>query len=229
MRLLALEAGGDVLGAALFDQGRALASAFERAPRRQTEGLAPLVKGLLDSAGLAPAGLEALACGLGPGSFTGLRSSLAFGAGLALARPGLRLLGVPTLEAWAEAFAGEAGRALVLLDARRGQVYRGLLERRGALWAELEAPAMLGLEEARRVGPGGAALLTDLPAGADSPLDAGWRRPGLEGPALALAVGRLALARERAGLAGPAWEPLYMRRSEAEILWERLHGAPGGA
>lgn len=203
MKLLALEAGGPVLGAALFEAGAPVASACERALQRQTERLAPLVKGLLAKQGWSVADLDAVACGLGPGSFTGLRSSLAFGRGLHLGRPGLRLLGVPTLEAWAEAFA-PADRAWVLLDGRRGQVYRGSYARHGALWAE-QAPSAL-LDRADAPAPAGVPALGDLDAPAPVSAD------------LALAVGRLALAGRDAG-----WEPLYLRRSEAEILWDRLH------
>lgn len=213
-RLLALEAGGPVLGAALFEDGKPLAWAFERAPQRQTERLAPLVMGLVAGRGWKAKDLEAVACGVGPGSFTGLRSSLAFGRGLGVGCPGLRLVGVATLEAWAEAFApAGAERACVLLDGRRGQVYRGAYRREGGAWAALTEPALRPLDEARREpwavsGP----VLSDLEAerrGADCALDS---------PALALAVGRLALAGRDAG-----WEPRYLRRSEAEILWDRLH------
>lgn len=205
MKLLALEAGGVVLGAALYEGGQPVASTFERAPQRQTERLAPLVQGLLAQAGWRAQDLDAVACGIGPGSFTGLRSSLAFGRGLQLGKPGLRLIGVSTLEAWAEAFSPVgAERAWVLLDGRRGQVYRGAYARQGGLWAERQLSALLDLGAAQA--PEGETSLGDLQSGPPDSAD------------LALAVGRLALAGRDAG-----WEPLYLRRSEAEILWDRLH------
>lgn len=209
MRLLAVEAGSGLLGAALFEGGACVAAAYEHAPQRQTERLAPLLKGLLASRSWPARSLEALAAGVGPGSFTGLRSSLAFGSGLALAVPGLRLLGVPTLHAWAEAFApADASEACVLLDGRRGQAYRARLGRDGAAWRDLEPPALMDLPAAR-AGAQGVTLgdLADLVPGLQS-----------SGDGLARAVGRLALAGDTA-----PWEPLYLRRSEAEILWERLH------
>jgi tRNA threonylcarbamoyladenosine biosynthesis protein TsaB len=208
MRLLAIEAGGPVLGAALFNGTDCLSRTFVRAPQRQTESLAPLVLGLLQAQAWEPASLQAVACGVGPGSFTGLRSSLAFGQGLALAISGLQLWGVPTLHSWAEAFApAEAPQVCVLLDGRRGQAYRGQLARLGAAWADQMPAALLDLGPAREAAQG--LLLSDLPELGPQALDSA---------ALACAVGRLALAGDRA-----PWEPLYLRRSEAEILWEKLH------
>jgi tRNA threonylcarbamoyladenosine biosynthesis protein TsaB len=192
-----------------------MAQAHVSAPQRQTEQLAPLVRGLLQRQGWRAADLDTVACGVGPGSFTGLRSSLAFGRGLALGRPGLRLMGVPTLEAWAEAFSREdAVTAWVLLDGRRGQVYRGAYAREGKLWRERLTPALLDLDAARPqpVEP----VLSDLLGVASRPCPT-------DGPSLALAVGRLALAALEAGIEAAAWEPRYLRRSEAEILWDRLH------
>lgn len=224
MRLLALEAGAAVLGAALFDGPKPLAQACVHAPQRQTESLAPLVRQLLAEAAWAPESLDAVACGVGPGSFTGLRSSLAFGQGLALARPGLRLLGVATLEAWAEAFTPIGSEhAAVLLDGRRGQAYAGAYRRDGGGWQALWEPALLDLDEARRRSSGMACVLSDIPA------ERRGAEPDLGSPALALAVGRLALAALREGRTDAGWGPRYLRRSEAEILWERLHPKAEGA
>jgi tRNA threonylcarbamoyladenosine biosynthesis protein TsaB len=225
MKLLALEAGGPVLSAALFENSRAVGQAWLRAPQRPTEQLAPLVDTLLRRHHWRPAQVRAVACGNGPGSFTGLRSSMAFGAGWALASEGLLLVPVPTLRAWAEAFCPPQERqALVLLDGRRSQVYRGLLHREAGGWADVVKPALMDLAaalgEPRAVQE--AALISDL----------GYLSPeaeplNLDSAALALAVGRLACRTLQAGGTPAPWEPEYLRRSEAELLWERLHPAPG--
>jgi tRNA threonylcarbamoyladenosine biosynthesis protein TsaB len=225
MKLLALEAGGPVLSAALFEDGEARGQAWLRAPQKPAEHLAPMVEGLLRGQGWKASALDALACGQGPGSFTGLRCSMAFGAGWAAAKEGLRLVAVPTLRAWAEAFCpADLDLALVLLDARRAQVYRALLRREGKGWTDALKPCLMDLNLALEEGKQGppSALLGDL---ASLP-HAGPPAAALESAALALAVGRLACASLERGGPLPPWEPEYLRRSEAELLWERLHPAP---
>jgi tRNA threonylcarbamoyladenosine biosynthesis protein TsaB len=91
-------------------------------PQQGAEVLASAVADLLSRAGLAPRDLDRIAVVSGPGSFTGLRSSLAFARGLARAT-GAILVPVPTFEAASEAIPAPRD-ADFLLDALRGEVYR---------------------------------------------------------------------------------------------------------
>ena len=70
--------------------------------------------------------IDAVAVAAGPGSFTGLRigSATAKGLGLALEKP---LIPVPTLEGLAYNLCGVGGLVCPIMDARRGQVYTGIL------------------------------------------------------------------------------------------------------
>jgi tRNA threonylcarbamoyladenosine biosynthesis protein TsaB len=82
--------------------------------------------------------VEAIAVGLGPGSFTGLRVGIASARGLAASR-GLPLRGVCTLDAVARglgAAAGDGGRRrLAVIDARRGEAFAALYAPSGErLW-----------------------------------------------------------------------------------------------
>jgi tRNA threonylcarbamoyladenosine biosynthesis protein TsaB len=88
----------------------------ERVSRAQT--LLEDVDALLRQTGAHPRDLDALAVGIGPGSFTGLRIGLAVARGLAFSL-GLPGAGVSTLSALA---AGAPG-ALPVVDARRREVF----------------------------------------------------------------------------------------------------------
>jgi tRNA threonylcarbamoyladenosine biosynthesis protein TsaB len=110
---LAFDTATGVATSALVDDGELLG---ERASRAQT--LLEDVDALLRQGGAHPRDLDALAIGVGPGSFTGVRIGLATARGLALALD-LRGAGVSTLDALA---AGAPG-ALPVIDARRREVF----------------------------------------------------------------------------------------------------------
>jgi tRNA threonylcarbamoyladenosine biosynthesis protein TsaB len=110
---LAFDTATEKATSALVDDGEVLG---ERVSRAAT--LLEAVDALLRQAGASPRELDALAVGVGPGSFTGTRIGLAAARGLALALdlPGA---GVSTLDALA---AGAPG-ALPVIDARRREVF----------------------------------------------------------------------------------------------------------
>jgi tRNA threonylcarbamoyladenosine biosynthesis protein TsaB len=111
--MLAFDTATDVATSALVDDGEVLA---ERASRART--LLEDVDALLRQGGAHSRDLDALAVGIGPGSFTGVRIGLATARGLALALD-LRGAGVSTLAALA---AGAPG-AVPVVDARRSEVF----------------------------------------------------------------------------------------------------------
>jgi tRNA threonylcarbamoyladenosine biosynthesis protein TsaB len=172
-------------------------------------------------------GVEALAVGVGPGSFTGLRVGIASARGIA-ASVGVELRGVCTLDALARAL-GEAGDAgglsrLALIDARRGEVFAALYAPSGErIWDPwVGTPGELGER------------LSALP---EAPLASGSGalrfRDELAGRGVRIADGdedlhRVA-ARHVCGLAAaggadrepPA--PIYLRPPDAERWHERDH------
>jgi tRNA threonylcarbamoyladenosine biosynthesis protein TsaB len=110
---LAFDTATGVATSALVDDGELLG---ERASRAQT--LLEDVDALLRQGGAHPRDLDALAVGVGPGSFTGVRIGLATARGLALALD-LRGAGVSTLDALAVGAPG----AVPVIDARRREVF----------------------------------------------------------------------------------------------------------
>src|SRR6187397_1430007 len=112
MLVLAFDTATDVATSAVLDNGRVVGERIG-VPRE----LLGDVHAILSAAEKAPADLDALVVGTGPGSFTSTRIGLAIarGLGLALGIPGA---GVSTLAALASSEAG----AFPIVDARRQEV-----------------------------------------------------------------------------------------------------------
>jgi tRNA threonylcarbamoyladenosine biosynthesis protein TsaB len=154
--------------------------------------------------------------GIGPGSYTGARAAIALARGIAFPSR-LPIAGVPSVAAAARAAlrAGPAlSRVVVLIDARRGEVYRADYARDpsddAAIAREELPPRLVRADEAE---PPPAPALSVI------------REPVPEAYDVA-ALGRKRLA---AGGDDPAAVmPLYLKRSHAEIVFdERVGRTPG--
>jgi tRNA threonylcarbamoyladenosine biosynthesis protein TsaB len=190
MLILAFDTATDVATSALVSDGEVLGERMSRAVTLLED-----LDALLRQAGTHTREVEALAVGIGPGSFTGVRIGLSTARGLALAL-GVPVAGVSTLDALA---AGAPG-ALPVIDARRREVF--VPER--AL-----APAELAVEPGRVCVGSGAVRYRDVleGIGAEVPPDDDERH--------------LPRARFHAQLARdfrPAEEiePLYLRLPDAD-------------
>ena len=73
MHLLALDTAGPRVSVAIGHNGRLLAEVSIDGARRHAEQVAPAIEFLCESVGIEPAGFGAVAVGIGPGLFTGLR------------------------------------------------------------------------------------------------------------------------------------------------------------
>ena len=82
---------------------------------------------ILKNQNLAVSELSLIAAGRGPGSFTGLRTGLAFAKGLAFG--GVPAAGVPSLAALASAFGLPPGLYAPVLDARHKELFTQLYRR----------------------------------------------------------------------------------------------------
>ena len=137
MSLLALETSTAWPSTAVVDAaGAVLGSSGATEGPRQTRRLLEGVHEALTKAGVELTDLDTVVCGLGPGTFTGLRIGVATARALAQAA-GLEVGGVPTLEALARGLAaGEPGASadtfVPLVDGRRGEVFAAVYERQAA-------------------------------------------------------------------------------------------------
>ena len=98
----------------------------------------PAVADAMDRAGVDWSDLDAIAVGIGPGTFTGLRIGIATARALATAAE-LPLRRVSSLAALAAGIDGLV--RLPLIDARRGEVFAALYEEDREFWPPLVVPA----------------------------------------------------------------------------------------
>jgi tRNA threonylcarbamoyladenosine biosynthesis protein TsaB len=117
--ILAFDTSAAHCAAALFSGDAVVAAATEEMAKGQAERLFPLLEALLAQAGADWRDLTALAVGVGPGNFTGVRIAVAAARGLALARS-IPAHGVTTFEALAH---GLPRPVVASVDARQGRVY----------------------------------------------------------------------------------------------------------
>jgi tRNA threonylcarbamoyladenosine biosynthesis protein TsaB len=140
----------------LRDDGRAFEVATDPGARAHARELMPAVAGALESSELDWPDLQAIAIGVGPGAFTGLRIGIATARALARAT-GLELRPVSSLAALARGIG--PGLVLPLIDARRGELFAALYEDGEERWRPFAAPPEAIAERVRDAG------ITPLAAG----------------------------------------------------------------
>jgi tRNA threonylcarbamoyladenosine biosynthesis protein TsaB len=230
--ILALETGGELASLALLDGMAVVAEVAFRHRMQLSRDLLPEIEALLERAHGEWEDVEAVAVGLGPGSFTGLRIGVVTAKALAWAS-GRPVLGISSLSALVAPY-GVSPETLLcaVLEARPGEFFTALYQwHEGKLLVRAEPTVSMASELAARLSdyPGpvllaghGARFARSLSLGDGS---YGEERAGVIPalPALAYAeideepqarwVGRLAGERLRAGERDhpAALTPLYVR------------------
>jgi tRNA threonylcarbamoyl adenosine modification protein YeaZ len=235
--LLALEAATPTASLAVLTAGGELVAEVTFAARRTlAQRLLPVLDGLLHAVDLDPRAIDALAVGLGPGSFTSLRVVMATAKGIA-AGTEMAVLGVGSLEVLA-AGVPLAARVPVcaVIAAPKRHVYAALYARLGDdRFNCLFGPELLPVEElARRLG---VVAQETVIAGALAPADrdvlagagVSFVPPVHHAPRAAV-LGQLALARLAAGERHEArtLTPLYLHASEPETKLGRAFAKSAG-
>jgi tRNA threonylcarbamoyladenosine biosynthesis protein TsaB len=199
--LLAFDTATPAVTVALHDGERVVASFTEVGGMRHGELLAPGIAAVLDQAGALRQDVTAIAVGVGPGPFTGLRVGLVTARTLALAL-GVPVHGVCTLDVLAAEAVdlGTSGDLVVATDARRKEVYLASYDGRGR---RLHGPSVSRPAD----------VATDLPAAGAGALLYPEAFPHPVGPTHPDArVLALLVAEGRVDVLEP--DPLYLRRPD---------------
>ena len=201
--LLALDTSSPQVCVALADGEDVLVELVSEQTMTHGEQLAPLIVRALETAGLDRTDLTAIAVGVGPGPFTGLRVGLVTARTLGFVL-GIPVHGVCSLDVLAAEALGTGAVTsdfLVTTDARRTEVYWATYDATGA---RLTDPAVdrPGDVETEHPVVGEGALLYPMAF----PARVGPTRPSAGWLARAVAGGRVPVVEP---------EPLYLRRPDA--------------
>lgn len=227
--ILAIETSTELASVALLHRGQ-LAARESAGAQTHSMSVPAMVQALLADAGLKVAQCDALAYGMGPGSFTGVRTACGLAQGLAYGAS-LRVAPVVTLMAMAETArqSGAGNDVLAVLDARMGEVYRAQYRYDGR-WHCVAEPALSAAADVAAIGTpvvcGNG--LSACPDGF-AHLDHLQRLPAIMPHASAVAMLAVDMVRENALLAPRDAQPLYLRNKVALTTAERIAVAAGAA
>ena len=221
MKILGIETSTRAASVAVVSEEKILAEVIQESRTPHSETLQVQIEEVLKNSGVGEK-IDAVAVSIGPGSFTGLRIGLAAAKVLAYAWK-IKIIGVPTLQALAFNFPTDFVTVLPLIDAQKNRAYvqqfRNFLPQ-----TEIEVqPIDEIVTSAGEIG--GEVFLcgdvlhkikVDLPSNVKI-APANLKMPRAANVAL---CGKFLLDSGREDNLMNL-EPLYVRRSEAEVLWEK--------
>lgn len=236
MLILGIETAAVQVGCAIGGHEGVLASFHAARRRRHVEALVPAIEFICRQAGVELKELGAIAVDIGPGLFSGLRVGVTTAKTLAQALR-LPMIGVASLDLLAFPVRHSTRLIVPVIDARRGEVfyacYRqvpgGVQNLSGYeigspddLASELEAKG----EDALLVGDGALRYASKLSGVAGSQITG---PPNVYPSAAALVALAHAQALREDFVSPSELEPLYLRRTDAELNWNATAGWGRGA
>ncbi|HTZ11112.1 MAG TPA: tRNA (adenosine(37)-N6)-threonylcarbamoyltransferase complex dimerization subunit type 1 TsaB [Candidatus Margulisiibacteriota bacterium] len=159
MRILGIDTSTRFLCIALYDSGKLYEFTLETGPKLSSL-LGVSIKRVLDAAGLALSDIDYFACGVGPGSFTGMRIGIATMQGIssALKKP---VVGISSLDLLAKNASREEGCIVPAIDAKRGLIYSAIYKNKNGALIRSSPYLLLTIEELAKKIKGKAVLLGD--------------------------------------------------------------------
>jgi len=145
MKILGIDTTTRFLSMGLYVDGRFYEYTLETG--RMLSGLlVPSIERVVSAAGLELREIDCFACGLGPGSFTGIRIGLATVKGLcaALNKPAV---GICTLDVMAAAAPVDDAMVVPAIDAKRGLIYCAFYKRKYGVLKRQGKYSLLSFED----------------------------------------------------------------------------------
>ena len=229
-RIIAIETSGRRGSVALGQGPKLVADVNFSANQEHARDLIPMTDRLCREHGWSPRTIKQCFLSIGPGSFTGLRVAVAFARHFALA-VGAKICAVPTLDVIAEntvEIQRPPKHLAVILDAKRGEVFSAVFELHDGQYRRIIEPRMIEPAKLIATAPSPIAIMGE---GID------YHRDVIEATNVEILDHALWWPRA-ANVHRIGWSlalqgeftdptrltPFYLRRPEAEELWEKRHG-----
>ena len=137
MKFLSIDTSSDVCSVAILEDDKLIKELNITDSKTHSENLMPLVDRLFKETNLQLSSISAIACSIGPGSFTGIRIGIASCKAMAEVMQ-IPVIGVTSLETLAYQYVGKEYVATLstiatLIDAKNNQVYCGIFSEKGVL------------------------------------------------------------------------------------------------
>lgn len=224
MYVLGIDSSGLVATVALQRDDILMAEYTIHNKKTHSQTLLPMIRDMMEMAGVEIGEVDGIAVAAGPGSFTGLRIGASTAKGLAQALR-IPIAAVPSLEGLAYNLAGADALVCPMMDARRNQVYYGIYDVSGeepvVLSGQEAAPVEEAVEKVNGLGKTVIFIGDGVPVYEEQLKKTAvpWRI-GAEGARYQRASSVAALGRryleQGKGMEAAGFAPVYLRLSQAE-------------
>ena len=126
MKILSIDTSSSVCSIAIMEDEKVIKEAQNKSEKEHSQTLMPMLKEILEDTKLTLNDIDLIACGVGPGSFTGIRIGIATSKAFSDVKK-IPVVGVDSLEAQANAVVIQKGRGnckiVSIIDARNENAY----------------------------------------------------------------------------------------------------------
>lgn len=159
MKILAIDTSSKQFVVALYDSGKLCGLRME-AQRRLSGLITVTIQRVLETAGCEPSDIDYFGCGVGPGSFTGMRIGLSAMKALAWAldKP---LVPAVSLDILAQAVPESGSSIIPVIDAKRALLYCSQYSKKKQLVRRRRRYRLLTPQQVGRFAPAGSIFLGD--------------------------------------------------------------------
>ena len=222
MLLLGVDTSSQASTAALFEDGALVCEYTQNQNKTHSVKMLPMIEEMLADVNVSVSDIDVFACGIGPGSFTGVRIGVATVRGFAktMDKP---CVAVNSLETLAKNAAHFPGTVFALVFARENECYCAAFENGD----EILAPCVLTVEEIAEQAKGKTVLFLGDGAVINAEklnqlVPTGTVAAGRQNIVSAAALCEVAQSKIAAGATGTCESliPLYLRKSQAEREYE---------